>query len=80
MKRTVFSAAVLAIAIAMGPAAYAGGESGAAANPRPTDQQNDDKQIASEAGFAVLFGLMLGVILADAVTTNHPCPQCADAH
>ena len=71
MKRTVFSAAVLAIAIAVAPAAHAASEPRAAANPQGTDQQNDEKRVASEAGLALLFGLMLGVILVDAVTTDH---------
>jgi hypothetical protein len=79
MKALVFSATILAIAVAMTPGAYACSGPTAEASPQPTGLQSDDRAAASEPGLAVRVGLLLGLVVADPIHTTSPCPGCADA-
>jgi len=79
MKAFVFSAVVWAIALAMVPGAYACSGSTEEESPQHTGLQNDDKPVASEAGLAVLVGLLLGLAVTDPVAAAKPCPGCTDA-
>ena len=76
MKTFVFAATVWVTALAMLPGAYACGGSTEQASPQHTGLQDDAKPATSEAGFAVLVGLLLGLAVTDQVAT--PCRGCAD--
>jgi hypothetical protein len=79
MKSLIFSATVLAIAVAMVPGTYACSASTDAAGPQRTGSETGHKPVASEADIAVLVGLLLGIAIADPHPAATPCPGCADA-
>jgi hypothetical protein len=76
MKAFVFSATVWAIALAMVPGACACSGPTAEASAQRTGLKSDDSAVASDAGAAVLVGLLLGLVVADPVAAASPCPGC----
>ena len=79
MKRWVFSATALAIALAVAPGAHACSGSTDAASPQRTSLQTDHKHVASDSDLGVLMGLLLGIVLADPVPAATACTGCADS-
>jgi hypothetical protein len=79
MKALVFSATVCAISLVMVPGAYACSGSTEEASPQHIGLQNDNKAVASEAGLAVLVGLLLGLAVTDPAAAAKPCAGCTDA-
>jgi hypothetical protein len=72
MRRLIFSATILAGAVAIAPGAYACGGSADAASPQPAGSPTGHTQVESNAGVAVMVGLLLGIVLANPIAATTP--------